>query len=76
MIVKGLTTLVNKESISMEKDVFVDLCEYYLFGKQHKVSLCPTRKNRYELLSLVHFDVCGTTEEDDEVYDENQEGVH
>ncbi|CAH9105587.1 unnamed protein product, partial [Cuscuta europaea] len=56
---KGLTTLMKKNLINIDKNVAPGPCSHCLFGKQHRVSFSYTSTKRSELLSLVHSDVCG-----------------
>ncbi|KAL4346422.1 hypothetical protein GQ457_17G024800 [Hibiscus cannabinus] len=59
---KGLSTLIKKELINVDKDAALDPCNHCLFGKQHRVSFNSSSTRRSELLSLVHSDVCGPLE--------------
>ncbi|CAH9062481.1 unnamed protein product [Cuscuta epithymum] len=59
---KGLTTLMKKNLINIDKNVALSPCSHCLFGKQHRVSFNSTSTKRSELLSLVHSDVCGPFE--------------
>ncbi|CAH9074170.1 unnamed protein product [Cuscuta europaea] len=59
---KGLTTLMKKNLINIDKNSAPGPCSHCLFGKQHRVSFSSTSTKRTELLSLVHSDVCGPFE--------------
>ncbi|CAH9105075.1 unnamed protein product [Cuscuta epithymum] len=59
---KGLTTLIKKNLINIDKNAALGPCNHCLFGKHHRVSFSSTSAKRSELLSLVHSDVCGPFE--------------
>ena len=45
--------------ISMAKDKSSNPCDYYLFGKQHKLSFRKNFTRKFEKLELIYSDVCG-----------------
>ena len=48
----------------MAKDKSSNLCNYCLFGKQHRVSFQKNSTQKLEKLKLVYSDVCGPIEVD------------
>ena len=48
----------------MAKDKSSNPCNYYLFGKQHRVSFQKNSTQKIEKLELVYSDVCGLIEVD------------
>ena len=48
----------------MAKDKLSNLCDYCLFGKQHRVSFQKNSTLKLETLDLVYSDVCGPMEVD------------
>ena len=59
---KGLSILTKKQLISMAKNLALDPCNHFLFGKQRRVSFTFSFTRKSELLSLVHSDICGPME--------------
>ena len=45
-----------------ERVVVLNLCDYCLFGKHHRVSFHTSGKKKNNLLELVYSDVCGSIE--------------
>ena len=54
--------LANKSLISFTEGKPLNPCDYYLFGKQHRVSFSRTSKRKSRSLEMVYFDVCGPIE--------------
>ena len=56
---KGLQILAKKSLIPFAKGIPLNSCDYYLFGKQHRVSFCRSSTRKSNVLDLVYSDVCG-----------------
>ena len=57
---KGMKTLHSKNLLPGLKNVDLDFCENFIYGKQKRVRLLRVRKeNKSEKLELVHIDVWG-----------------
>ena len=61
---KGLQLLAKQFLIHMVEDKSSNPCDYYLFGKQHKISFQKNSTQKLEKLELVYSDVCGPMEVD------------
>ena len=61
---KGLQLLAKQSLITMAKDKSSNPCDYFLFGKQHKVSFQKNSTQKLEKLKLVYSDVCKSMEVD------------
>ena len=61
---EGVTTFGKQSLIPMAKDKSSNPCNYYLFGKQHRVSFQKNSTQKIEKLELVYSDVCGLIEVD------------
>ena len=61
---KGLQILAKQSLIPMAKGKSLNPCDYYLFGKQHRVSFQKNSTIKLEQLELVYYDVCGPMEVD------------
>ena len=48
----------------MAKDKSSKTCDYFLFGKQHRLSFQKKSSQKLEKLELVYYDVCGPMEVD------------
>lgn len=59
---KGLQILAKKPLIPFAKGNALNLYDYCLFGKQHRVSFSSSVKRKSELLERVHSDICGPIE--------------
>ena len=56
---KGVQLLAKQSLIPMAKEKSSNPCDYFLFGKQHKVSFQKNCTKKLEKLELVYSDVCG-----------------
>ena len=61
---KGLQLLAKHSLIPMAKDKSSNPCDYFLFGKQHRVSFRKNSTRKLKKLELVYYDVCGPMEVD------------
>ncbi|GKV31082.1 hypothetical protein SLEP1_g39821 [Rubroshorea leprosula] len=59
---KELQLLAKQSLILMAKGEYVNPCDVYLFGKQHRVSFQKNLTRKENKLDLVYFDVCGPLE--------------
>ena len=61
---KGLQLFAKKSLFPMAKDKSSNPCDYFLFGKQHRVSFQKNSTRKLERLELVYYDVCRPMEVD------------
>ena len=61
---KGLQLLAKQSLIPMAKDKSSNPGDYFLFGKQHRVSFQKNSTRKLEKLELVYSDVCEPMEVD------------
>ena len=54
----GLQILAKKSFIPFAKGMSLKPCDYYLFGKQHRVSFRIPSTRKPNVLDLVYSDVC------------------
>ena len=59
---KRLQILAKKNSIPFAKGTLLDPCDYFLLGKQHRISFSSKSRKNSEILELVYYDVCGPIE--------------
>lgn len=50
--------MASKGLIPYSKNISLDLCDYCLFGKKHRVSFGKTSKVMPNVLDFVYSDVC------------------
>ena len=61
---KGLQLLPKQSLILMAKDKSSNPYDYFLFGKQHRVSFQKISTRKLEKLELIYYDVCEPMEVD------------
>ena len=61
---KGLQLLAKQSIIPMAKNKSSNPCDYFLFGKQHRVSFQKNSTRKLEKLELIYSDVCRPMEVD------------
>lgn len=59
---KGLQLLAKQSLIPTVQGKSLQPCDFYLFGKQHRVSFRSNLKRKKHVLELIHSDVCGPLE--------------
>jgi len=59
---KGMQVLHSKNLLSYLKQIDLDLCEHYVYGKQKRVRFLKVgKKKKSEKLEIVHTNVWGPT---------------
>ena len=59
---KGLQILAKKSLIPFAKGMSLNPCDFYLFGKQHRVSFNIPSTRKPNILDFVYSNVCGPTD--------------